>query len=122
MKKPAFVLMVLWSYLLVVSYYGLNSYSGAGMKDLSAWQLMLASAAIVPIIALAVIAGVNSNPGKNDATPEFVTLNKKQLKTYGLGVLFLIAIFGVLIMIAAAVWGVLVNAFLFATALVRKHG
>jgi hypothetical protein len=122
MKKPAFTLMVLWSYLLVVSYYGLDSYSGTGMKDLGAWQLMLASAAIVPMIALAVISGVNSSSGENNAALEFVALNKKQLKTYGLGVLLLIAIFGGLIMVAAVVWGVLVNAFLFVTALVKKHG
>jgi hypothetical protein len=55
------------------------------MKDLGAWQLMLASAAIVPIIALAVISGVNSSSGENDATLEFVAINKKQLKTYGMG-------------------------------------
>jgi len=114
--------MVLWSYLLIVSYYGLESYSGAGMKDLSAWKLMLASAAIVPIIALSVIYGVNSRSGKNKTVLEFIALNTKQLKTYGLGVLFLIIIFGGLIMVAAAVWGVLANAFLLATALVKKNG
>ena len=114
--------MVLWSYLLVVCYYGLDSYSGAGMKDLGAWQLMLASAAIVPIIALAIISSINSSSDENDAALEFVALNKKQLKTYGVGVLLLIAILGGLIMVAAAVWGVLVNAFLLITALGKKHG
>jgi hypothetical protein len=122
MKKSALTLIVLWSYLLVVSYIGLNSYSGAAMKNLGAWQLMLASALIVPIVALGIISGVNSSASGNKAAIEFVALNKKQLKTYGLGVLLLIAIVGGLIMVAAAIWGVLVNAFLLIIAVVKKHG
>ena len=122
MKKSAFTLIVLWSYLLVVSYFGLNSYSGVGIKNLGAWQLMLASALIIPIVVFGIICEVNSSANGNKDAIKFVALNKNQLKAYGLGVLLLVIIVGGLIMAVAAIWGILGNAFLIINAVVKKHG
>ncbi len=121
MKKPAFVLLLLWSYLLIVSSYGLASYSGAGMKGLGAWQLVLFSAAIIPIIAFLIISSINSSYGENAEALEFVSLNKKQLKMYAAGVLLLLLIIGIFVMMVASVWAVLVNAFVLIKSLGKKQ-
>jgi len=122
MKKAALFLMLLWSYLLVVSYYGLDSYSGAAMRNLGAWQLMLVSALIVPIVALGVVSFVKPNSDNNETTLKFISLNIKQLKAYGIGALLLIVLVGGLIMVGAALCGIFINVFFFATALVKRNG
>jgi len=73
---------------------------------------MLASAIIVPLAALAIISSVNTDTPNNKQIIEFISLNKKQLRMYGFGVLLAIILVGGLIMLAAAIWGCLLNTFL----------
>jgi len=114
MLRAAFYLMVLWSYLLVVCFYAFTHVDNIGttMTNSGAWLTMLASAIIVPLAALAIISSVNTDTPNNKQIIEFISLNKKQLRMYGFGVLLAIILVGGLIMLAAAIWGCLLNIFL----------
>ncbi len=81
---------------------------------------MLASALIVPVLASVVVFAAQSNSDESEAKIRFIESNRKQLKIYGLGVLLLIIIIGGAVMVGAAIWGVLINAFFLTSSFVRR--
>lgn len=83
---------------------------------------MLASAFIVPIVASSVVFCVKRNLENNEIKPIFISLNTKQLKAYVIGILLIIVLIGGLIMVGAALCGIFINVYFFATALLKRNG
>ncbi len=77
------------------------------------WQLLFVAALLAPGIAFAVISPLLSDyEGSNSTIIEFVSLNLMQLKTYMVGIFLTIVVVGIVVVVMAAVWGLLLNSFL----------
>jgi len=114
MKKSALSLIVVWACVLAIAcWFAISIYKGGSLRVPDTWQLLFVAALLAPGIAFALISPLLSDyEGSNSATIEFVSLNLMQLKTYMVGIFLTIVVVGVVVVLMAAVWGLLLNSFL----------
>jgi hypothetical protein len=114
MKKSALSLIILWAGVLAITcWVAISIYSSGGFRVPNSWQFLFISALLAPGIAYAVINPLISHTeGRNNAIVDFINLNLLQLKTYMVGIFLTIVVVGVVVVIMAALWGLLLNSFL----------
>jgi len=123
MKKSALSLIIVWACVLAITcWVAIGIYSGGSLRVPDSWQLLFISALLAPGIAYAVINPlINHTESSNNAVIDFINLNLVQLKTYMVGIFLTIVLVGVVIIIIAALWGLLLNSFLLAADLFSEN-